>query len=192
MTSSNESYFALCGLIGDGDRSALEKFLEERAAEDNLDLNDKKHMIPMILFCIILQKKDLIDLLISYGADINRANSIGAPPLSVVVGLQDMDLLIFLLKRGANPSPPVGHPPLLQAIFHRDEKMVRCLLKRGADVNMLTSENKPIHTVPATPIIKELIEKRRKGVLSLKDLVINIIYRLQIPHDHLPETFFEK
>lgn len=80
-------------------------------------------------------KKDIIQLLLQAGADINVQDSKGHSLLSCAVSEGDTELAEFLLKEGANPNI-VDHAawtPLVTAIVKDREEIVPLLLKAKAD-----------------------------------------------------------
>lgn len=125
----------------------------------------------------------------------------------------------FLIKMGLDinrkPRTRDGKYPLMIAIENRNLDMVRCLVEMGADVNVCKSGRTPLdysHTKEITKYLvqagatrvrrggvyyldkyehrKYLVQMSAAPVLTLKRLCINLVYRLQISHDHIPQSCF--
>ena len=92
------------------------------------------------------------------GADPNKmtgaAEHAGWTPLHMAVALNRPDLLLELLKFGANPNieDPKGSPPLLYAAFTAEPDSVAYLLSAGANLK--------------TKAGRDLVEYARKGYKS--------------------------
>ena len=75
-------------------------------------------------------------LLAAAGADVNDADAWGVSATVLAAHADFLDLLDFLLAKGADPNlAAAGFTALHAAIMHRDEKMVAALLDHGADPN---------------------------------------------------------
>ena len=75
----------------------------------------------------IYNYKDIIDLLLKYGANINSQNEIGNTPLNEAVNDDLYDMVVFLLDRGADPNIPNENGIL--PIDNTDDYRIKRLLK---------------------------------------------------------------
>ena len=92
--------------------------------------------------------KDLVQLLLDRGADVNAKASSGGMPLHYAAELGNKEIAELLLARGAdvNAKNDIGATPLYQAVDHGQKELVALLLANGADVNTKAdSGNTPLH-----------------------------------------------
>jgi ankyrin repeat protein len=73
-------------------------------------------------------------LLVGAGANVNDEDAWGVSVVTLAAHSGFVDLVEFLLDKGADPNrSAAGFAPLHEAIMRRDEKLVRTLLAHGAD-----------------------------------------------------------
>jgi hypothetical protein len=86
--------------------------------------------------------------LIAEGADINKKNTDGFPPLVTATYMKDMNIMKSLLTAGANPNitDPKGNTPLFVAVAMNNLELTKLLVESGANVNP------PKNDVGATPL----------------------------------------
>jgi ankyrin repeat protein len=73
-------------------------------------------------------------LLVDAGANVNDLDARGISVVTLAAHSGFLDLVEFLLDKGADPNrSDAGFTPLHEAIMRRDEPLVRALLKHGAD-----------------------------------------------------------
>jgi ankyrin repeat protein len=75
-------------------------------------------------------------VLVEAGANVNDADAWGVSATALAAHSDFVDLVEFLLDKGANPNAPADFTALHEAIMWRDERMVTALLKHGADPNI--------------------------------------------------------
>lgn len=99
-------------------------------------LSEKRNCTPLI-FAIQLTDEQMVQFLISHGADVLRCNQDGMSPLAVAASQKWGDLVETLVKKGAdiNAADKKGMTPLMQSVESRNAEMVKLLIKLGADVN---------------------------------------------------------
>lgn len=87
--------------------------------------------------CIAALKgdQDAAARLLERGADCNEINRTGSSPLSCAVIGRQYDMLLFLLRRGAQADTDETISPLFRAAESRQFLMVRALIRADADVN---------------------------------------------------------
>lgn len=115
------------------------EFLAMNGAEINTDFElDEETITNPINMSISMNRPDIMKILISYGADVNRRDFSGRTPLVYAV-LMGGEFAKFLLKNGADPDIPdkEGRTPLMLAALDAsiDPAMLKILLKSGANVN---------------------------------------------------------
>lgn len=74
--------------------------------------------------------KQILNILIQLGGDLNEANSIGLSPLGFSIIKNDKDIIKFLLEKGAD-----GNLELLSCILKRNYEAVVQLIDCGVDIN---------------------------------------------------------
>jgi uncharacterized protein len=82
--------------------------------------------------------KDLVNLLISRGADANYADGLGHTPLMSACSKRGNSTIVGILlhaKARVNAKDMDGYSPLMIAAFRGDARMVGILIQAGADVN---------------------------------------------------------
>ncbi len=120
-----------------GDRTMM-KLLFGRGAE--LDALSAGQLVDETPLARALRANDIesIKLLLSLGADVNRRDSTGAPPLMITLLNPDRTLLRLLVESGADVNaevPGEWTTPLMNAVVANDLGAVEFLLEVGADVN---------------------------------------------------------
>lgn len=144
--------------------------------------------------CTVFKFYDALYILIDYGFDVNSLNVLGLTVLTTVAAANDLEIVDILLKKGADPNigkkllPDRTATPLCQGVTNRNAKIVELLLKRGAKILV---GNISYYKKEASGEILDLLNSRKEGVLPLRELTINAIYRLKVPHDHIPEILFD-
>jgi ankyrin repeat protein len=80
--------------------------------------------------------RDVIELLVKKGADVNHPDSNGDSPLHLAVKKDYRVLTKLLIAHGANVNPKdsSGHTPLWYAIGHHNQEISTILKKNGATV----------------------------------------------------------
>lgn len=78
--------------------------------------------------------RDVIELLVKKGANIDQPDSQGDTPLQVAVKQDYLKLTKLLIKHGAdvNKKDGLGHTPLWHAMQHQNEDIIRLLKHNGA------------------------------------------------------------
>ena len=92
---------------------------------------------PMVLFAAWKGNKEMVELLIEYGADVNEKSEEGLyTALGRAAEIGNIDVAELLIKKGADiEALDNGNTPLLNAVFYNKIKMVEFLIAKGADVN---------------------------------------------------------
>lgn len=86
--------------------------------------------------------KEMVDLFISYKADINFSEAVGKTGQTPIFFADDPKIAEILVKNGAdvNHIDAEGLTPLMLAVENEDLKMVRFFLKNKVDVNFKNKE----------------------------------------------------
>ena len=140
-------------LIRDDYVDDVEEYLEENEVVINRYFSDGSTP----LTCSIENEcsTDMIDLLLSKGADVNKCTNEGTSPLYLACDRHSTDIVKLLLKNGADPNKASDYIyPIFQALrIHHAEglDLVKLLIQYGADVNKV---EKHTHCTPlcCTPL----------------------------------------
>lgn len=101
---------------------------------------DRNEMSLWISMSALAGDKELLELLIKNGADINaKSAEDGQTPLQMVIQEGTTEAVRMLLDHGADPNVKrsrAGATPLYDAVNQDREDLAKLLLKKGADVNM--------------------------------------------------------
>jgi ankyrin repeat protein len=112
---------------------------------DTRDMKNGYTALDLALFSF--KHKDLLELLVAKGADVNAMAASGATPLFWAVMRNQKDDADFLLSKGANinAADAYGDTILDCAIRMDNEKMVEYLLTKGPDLNAIDqSQTRPL------------------------------------------------
>jgi ankyrin len=83
-------------------------------------------------------------LLVAAGANVNDVDAWGVSVMVLAAHSGFVDLVEFLLERGADPNASgAGFAAIHEAIMRRDERLVRTLLARGANPNLSLTDWTP-------------------------------------------------
>jgi ankyrin repeat protein len=110
-----------------------------------LDAKDMKNgYTPLDLALFAFKHKDLLELLVAKGADVNAQAASGSTPLFWAVVRNQKDDADFLLSKGANINAADAYgDTILDCALHLDfDKMVEYLVNKGADVNAVDQSGK--------------------------------------------------
>jgi len=108
--------------------------------------------------------KDVVQILVKAGADVNKADKKGHTPLQSATSFGRNDIAEMLLDYGADPkrADEDGLAPLHKAAGDDNCGLVKLLIERGAEVNMCTRFG-------LTPLNYAKMFKRRRVVKLLID-----------------------
>jgi ankyrin repeat protein len=113
-----------------------------------LDTRDMKNGYTALdLAMFSFKHKDLVEMLVAKGADVNAMAASGATPLFWAVLWNSKEDADFLLSKGANINAADAYgDTILDCALHMDnDKMVEYLVNKGADVNAVDqSEHRPL------------------------------------------------
>ncbi len=116
-----------------GGNLEMVKILVENYQFD-VNKQDEYKFTPLSTATAWAKDTDIIDYLLSKGANIDGPAHAGYTPITRAIGKKD--ILEHLLKQGANPNPPrVIQSPLETACAFNDYESVRILIKYGANVH---------------------------------------------------------
>ena len=123
-----------------GDINSLEEFLK---AGVEVNARDKFSSSTPLHFA---EQKEIAQILIAKGADVNATNKAGITPLMcTMMGQGDCkEVAEILIANGANinAKDSAGRTPLHIAILNGQPDMVMLLLAKGADVNVKMNDGK--------------------------------------------------
>ncbi|MBA8667592.1 ankyrin repeat domain-containing protein [Holosporaceae bacterium 'Namur'] len=120
--------------IKNNDYKLLRKLLHEVSnfkTKINVDFDDA------IVLASMLGKKDIVEILLQGGVDVNSTDTEGNSILIIAVNQKDKELVKMLLAEGANINAKNtrGDTALSKAVEQRDKELVKMLLAEGANIN---------------------------------------------------------
>lgn len=117
----------------------------------------KRNPAPLVL-AIKNDRNDIVDLLLSAGADPNQLGQDGTSPLTRAAADGKAELVRRLIDAGADIDlPDETGPPLFHATVAGHDNIVRQLLAVGADADLVLQE--PLRSYAVSPsILKMLVE----------------------------------
>ena len=89
----------------------------------------------LLITALYAGQKDVVELLLDIGADVNRFNAFGESPLFVAVYMHRKDIVELLLERGADANPiceELRFSPIRVATSFRYWDIVNVLKTHGA------------------------------------------------------------
>lgn len=126
-----------------GRASRVRELIDENPARARAHSPDG---FPVLGLAAAFGHADVVELLLSKGADINASatNGTGYNALTGAVAQKHRDVAALLLARGANANHRYGPAwsPLHEAAMQGEAEMVTLLLEYGADPNAKTDEGK--------------------------------------------------
>jgi serine/threonine protein kinase len=142
-----------------------------------------------LLSAAFIDSKDLVELLIANGADINAKNKNGSTALLLAVKNQNYEIVELLIAKGAdiNARDNDNKRPLMEV---DNLAIAKLLVSKGADINTRDNYgNTPLMTVDNSEILKLLINhgadvnfKNKEGRTPLMSVNISKIAELLIEH----------
>jgi ankyrin repeat protein len=121
---------------------------------------------PLQLAVFTIKHKQLLEMLVAKGADVNAQGASGATALFFAALRGQKDDVQFLLDHGANVNLPdaYGNTPL-DCVLHRGyETFVSLLVDKGADVNALDqSQHRPLTYARQVDLSKAIDILRKHG-----------------------------
>lgn len=111
-------------------------------------LDNNKYRIPALTHAIMINRFDIVKLLVKKGADINLGGqgvNRGNTPLMIASWNGNLQLVEFLLRQDGicvNQQDSNGFTPLIKAAIKNRSKITDLLLKNGADKNIRSFEDK--------------------------------------------------
>jgi len=97
----------------------------------------------LLLLAVKHGHRDLVECLISNGADLDHLSSMGATPLLMATSRGNIDMVELLISSGANvdAGDGGGYNALITNANIGSQEMAELLIRRGANVNAITRDN---------------------------------------------------
>ena len=101
---------------------------------EDAEMIDKSDINQALLVAMVNHNKDIVDLLLTHGADPNFTDG-GRPPIFTAIDLKQPDILGLLLKHGCNPNDTSTETPLHHASRLGNVEMMDQLVRAGANIH---------------------------------------------------------
>jgi len=120
-----------------GDINKVRDFLERGGSVDTADVSGQT----LLHWATAGNHKDIAELLVSGGADVNSVAGKWKTPLGVAARAGSVDVAEYLILQGANVNGYEGRWSPLQEAAEYSKEMVELLLDKGANINAV-----PLHS----------------------------------------------
>nr|WP_243435859.1 ankyrin repeat domain-containing protein [Acanthopleuribacter pedis] len=117
----------------------LERLVAEyRALGDNAQFKNFFHLNTLMI-AVLRNQRDILDILVQEGADINSLNAGGISPLfwAIVTGDRQMVAQMLAFRANVNLRSPLGKTPLMFAAGFGFEDICLLLINAGAETNAI-------------------------------------------------------
>ncbi|HMQ85764.1 MAG TPA: ankyrin repeat domain-containing protein [Saprospiraceae bacterium] len=108
----------------------------------NVNIKEETNGNNPLALAAFYNRKDIVNLLIEHGADINIADKIGARPIFAAIKKNNVEICNILLSKGADPNVKTfkyGDTPLIVAAMEGHLEIVKLLIENKADINIITN-----------------------------------------------------
>jgi ankyrin repeat protein len=145
--SKNDKQEAFLDAVGRNDIEVVKEYLNTGTDVNQMYYSPKHIQLAPLHMAAMLGNKEMIDLLLSNGAEINIKNPDGITPLQYAIFTERHEPVKLLIEKGAdiNNKGFRGATPLHDAVLNNQKEIAEMLIKAGADVNAeMTTAIKPI------------------------------------------------
>lgn len=141
---------------------------------------------PALIVALILEHEEIVSLLLSHGADVNKPGSYPSPPLMLAKG----DLVKTLLDKGAdvNWRRNMGYTVLMNAAADGDLEKVKMLLEHGADINAKNERGETAAQVAVSAgqrAVFALLRERGADISDLPERSLKVFLTDPDPNDRI-------
>lgn len=127
----------------DGTVDAISLLLDQGADYNVVNPDSRKNLLHYV--CQDERKKDLLDLFIEKGVDVNAEDKYGVTPILEAVRGGNVTAVKKLLEKNVDINKPdrqTGRTPLMEAIRSGQEQVATVLIERGANPYCTDQENR--------------------------------------------------
>ncbi|XP_034942443.1 putative ankyrin repeat protein RF_0381 [Chelonus insularis] len=159
IIDTNNSYRRLAFYLDDGSSILLCRF--------EINARSETRETPLHV-AVDLNMSDIVDLLISNGANVNATNGLDQVPLHYAAKSDNLNILYSLFNNQAklDEQDSYGKTPLHYAVLNVNENAVDLLISNGADVDATNSQGQvPLHIAAKKSnlkILKSLLRNQAK------------------------------
>ncbi len=137
-----------------------------RLLKDGLEVNQIYEGVTLSIFAVIEKNFEALELLESYGADLNQIDFLGMTALMHASKIGRISIIEFLFNCGVdvNQKNIYGRTALFYAVFSNKKHAIQLLLENKADANITDNEGKVAEYYTQD---EEIISLLRENIQSL-------------------------
>ena len=163
----------------------VQKYLEYTDIDNVIIFYPHLKETTLLDIAIILNKVEIVEFLISKGANINKVDADGITTLHSALILSKIEIAELLISKGSNINDPdkKGMTPLHSAALSTNLKIVELLISKGANTNAKNLEGKtPIDYARNKEIKDAFLKSDIKFIEDLQQLsnTTNIISEVEL------------
>ena len=150
--------------------------------------------ISALCLAVLLEYCEIVEILIIYGADINKCDVFGVSPLSTAVSLKNERIIKILLRTNQNILDLIS--PLRAAISTNQPNIVSLLLQAGADPSAKCLNGTDAFSIVQSSqgeimeILKSSKHKEDEKALVMPETLFDLIESMTIPTEDDNSKFY--
>lgn len=163
----------------------------------DVNLRNTSGETPLIIACQGITNLPIAKRLVEADAKVNVVDESGSTALYSACVMEDEELVNYLLEKGADPNIGQDHEGDTALMHLPPLPIAKVLVEAGANIyaenrdgeTVLSREARSVDREDTYEYLKKIAEDR---IVSLRSLCMNSIYAKCIPHNHVPQAFFDR
>lgn len=167
---SNSELFVLA--VERLDLGAVRELLQQGVDPDTRFARQSQYETALHLAAAV-GNRNLAELLLDHGADIQRRSAGDYTPLHIAIGARQVEMARYLVERGANVNADTFSMggPLHYAVYHGQPEVAKLLIERGASIDQRTK------TAGKTPLHYIEYQYRTRNYMTKHEAAVQIVLR---------------